>query len=252
MFPMTNHASRGFFGGAVFLLALSLPVRGDDLALKGREQLLAALEPFSGLVGSWRGIAQPRRGSSVGAWQEHAEVVWNWSAKPGEAGLQWTIQDSTFWESARLSHDADSKQFVLTITRPDQSTTRYTGTFENKRLILEAPVNEAGQIGRVTLTLINANRAVWLHERRLDGQKFPVRLVEIGYQRQGTRLATSTSDGPECVVTGGKGTMAVMHEGKTYYVCCSGCRDAFLDDPAGILADWEARNAERKKAAAKP
>ena len=33
--------------------------------------------------------------------------------------------------------------------------------------------------------------------------------------------------------------MPVMHKGKTYYVCCTGCRDAFNDDPEGILAEYE-------------
>jgi YHS domain-containing protein len=37
-----------------------------------------------------------------------------------------------------------------------------------------------------------------------------------------------------------------MHDGKTYYVCCTGCRDAFQDDPAGILAAWGQRKREKK------
>ena len=33
------------------------------------------------------------------------------------------------------------------------------------------------------------------------------------------------------VVSGGRGTMTVTHDGTTYYVCCSGCRDEFKSDP---------------------
>ena len=34
-----------------------------------------------------------------------------------------------------------------------------------------------------------------------------------------------------------------MYMGKTYYVCCGGCKDAFNDDPAKYVKEFE----ERKK-----
>jgi hypothetical protein len=43
-----------------------------------------------------------------------------------------------------------------------------------------------------------------------------------------------------CCVTGGLGTMAVTYMGKTYYVCCGGCRDAFNENPAKIIKEFEA------------
>jgi YHS domain-containing protein len=85
-----------------------------------------------------------------------------------------------------------------------------------------------------------------LYETRRSEQSFYSRVGEVGYTREGTRLASSGNSGPECVVTGGAGTIKVSHEGKTYYVCCTGCRDAFNDDPAGILADYRAKLAEKK------
>jgi YHS domain-containing protein len=48
------------------------------------------------------------------------------------------------------------------------------------------------------------------------------------------------------VVTGGAGTIPVTHKGKTYYVCCTGCRDAFNDDPEGTIAAYEKQKAESK------
>lgn len=36
---------------------------------------------------------------------------------------------------------------------------------------------------------------------------------------------------PECIVTGGTASMTVTYMGKTYYVCCSGCRDEFNANP---------------------
>ena len=48
---------------------------------------------------------------------------------------------------------------------------------------------------------------------------------------------------PECVVTGGLGTMQVSYMGQTYYVCCTGCRDAFNENPAKIIAEYKKRKA---------
>jgi ribosomal protein L24E len=50
----------------------------------------------------------------------------------------------------------------------------------------------------------------------------------------------------ECVVTGGLGTMAVSYKGETYYVCCSGCADAFKEDPEKYIAEYKARKAGKK------
>ena len=76
------------------------------------------------------------------------------------------------------------------------------------------------------------------------------RVAEVGYTRDGVRLATSASSGPECIVTGGTGTMEVKYKGETYYVCCTGCKQAFEDDPEGVIREAaERRKRERDKAA---
>ena len=41
-----------------------------------------------------------------------------------------------------------------------------------------------------------------------------------------------------------KGTIAVSYNGKTYYVCCSGCRDEFKASPEKYVKEYE----EKKKA----
>ena len=43
---------------------------------------------------------------------------------------------------------------------------------------------------------------------------------------------------PECCVTGGLGTSQVTYMGQTYWVCCTGCRDAFNENPAKVIADY--------------
>ena len=52
---------------------------------------------------------------------------------------------------------------------------------------------------------------------------------------------------PLCVVTEDRGTIHVSYKGQTYWVCCSGCRDLFNDDPESVLAEAAAREKARAK-----
>lgn len=202
-----------------------------------------ALREFNGLIGSWRGIGQVKRGSSQGAWQEKAEFIWE--LKPKSVGIRINVEDGKEWKSALLNFDEATKQFTLTARLLDDSTRTYRGKFEDKRLVMEG-VDDKKDVYRLTLTVLNENRLLLLFEKRPEQQSFFTRTGEVGYQRQGTKIAAVGGTGPICVVTGGTGTIPVTHKGKTYYVCCTGCRDAFNDDPEGTIAAYEKQKSESK------
>ncbi|HEX8204174.1 MAG TPA: tetratricopeptide repeat protein, partial [Isosphaeraceae bacterium] len=42
----------------------------------------------------------------------------------------------------------------------------------------------------------------------------------------------TTADSPRCIVTGGAATLSISFEGKSYPLCCTGCRDEFQENPA--------------------
>jgi hypothetical protein len=218
-------------------------------ATTSKPAAIQAMQEFNVLIGGWRGIGQPKRNSQVGAWQERADSVWE--LKPKSHGIRWNIDAGKQWKSALIGYDESKKQFTLTATLLDDSLRAYHGKQEDKNLVLESDADDRKEIHRVTLTLRGENRVTVLLEKRPEQQSFFTRVAEIGYQRDGTRLAVAGSSGPECVVTGGLGTIMVSYKGKSYYVCCTGCRDAFNDDPEGILADYEKRKAEEKEKAKK-
>ena len=72
------------------------------------------------------------------------------------------------------------------------------------------------------------------------------RLGEVGYTREGVAFAAGESY-PLCIVTEGRGTIQVSYKGKTYWVCCTGCRDLFKDDPEWVLAEAAAREGHCEK-----
>ncbi len=208
-----------------------------------------ALTPFQDLVGGWIGTGQPKRNSASGAWREKAE--WRWKFSGEQVALEYAVEEGKLLKSALVSFDPKLKGFRLkTIelgTAKDQMVEReYVGESNGNKLVFDTPAKEGAEGRRITITRLNEKRALVLFEQKGAGQNFFNRIAEVGYTREGTRLADSDQTGPECVVTGGAGTIKVSFKGESYWVCCTGCRDAFNDDPEGILADYRKKLEERK------
>lgn len=209
-----------------------------------RAAIQKALSPFNSLIGGWRGSGQVRRGSIRGAWRETGTFVWKFSG--GKTGIEYQIKDGKHLHHGLVSWDPEKKEFTMDAILPDEKKQSYRGTFEKKALILVSEPDDDEMISRITLRQLNDKRMLVLYEKRRADQSFYARVGEVGYTREGTRLASSDSSGPECIVTGGAGTIKVTHKNKTYYVCCTGCRDAFNDDPEAILADYRAKLREKQ------
>ncbi len=213
----------------------------DEVAKPATEQ--EALTAFNDLIGGWRGIGQPQRGSARGAWKETAD--WAWSFDDKRPALVIRIEDGKQLTSGRLTYDLKSATYRLHGEYADQTRRDFTGRLQDKKLTLLSEPDDHGVRHRVSIWSPNSKRLVVLLERSLSEDSYFL-LAEIGYTRAGTRLAVEGGDGPECVVTGGKGTSTVQYMGKTYYVCCTGCRQAFEDDPPAILAAYQKKLTDRK------
>lgn len=209
-----------------------------------REAVKEALAELNGLIGDWRGTGQVKRGSNVGAWIENAG--WVWDLKQGQAAIDWEVKSGKHLTSAEITYDAGKKQYVLQATLPDKSQRTYAGELKENKLTFVSEPDEDGLVHQVAITLLNQKRTLVLFQVKKVEQEQFARVAEVGYTREGTKLAIEGAGEPECVVTGGKGTSTIVYKGKTYYFCCSGCRDAFNDDPEGVIADYEKKLAKRK------
>ncbi len=255
---IVNHRDWTWCGAATFL-CLVLTVCGAPhteetkpkatLATGTKSACKDALAPFQDLVGGWRGTALPKRGSNSGGWIEKAE--WRWKFDGENVALEYAVDEGKLLRSARMSFDPTTKKFRLTTVelgvKKDETIEReYVGTSEGNKLIFDTPAKDGIEGRRITVTRLNEKRTLVLFEQKGAGQNFFNRIAEVGYTREGTRLAESDQTGPVCVVTGGVGTIKVTYKGETYWVCCTGCRDAFNDDPAGVLADYQKMLDQRK------
>lgn len=232
-------------GGLVRLAAedpVPVPVPPD---LKSQKEALAH---WNGLVGGWRGTGQPRRGSNTGAWREDTHWAWQFSAT--ESALVGTVTKGKLAATLKITAEPEPGKYHLQWTTGDALVRELSGQIEDGKLVLVSAPDLQKEIYRVTITSLNELRTLILFEKRREDQQSYSRIAEVGYTREGTRLAGPGGGQPECVVTGGLGTIKVEHAGKTYYVCCSGCQRAFNDDPEGILTEYKSRREKEK--AAKP
>lgn len=227
------------------MAALSLPTgaASEEQSPADRQTAKEALSVFNDLIGGWRGVGQPRRGSNRGAWRQNAE--WVWDFEPDSIGIKYDVSDGKLVRNGRVTWDAKAEAFQLELTTPDDLQRTYRGKQDRSKIILSSEPDADGNSYRITITKLNDKRTLVLHEKQSKGQQSYFRIAEVGYTREGVRLANAGDGQPVCIVTGGTGTMKVSHNGKTYYVCCSGCKQAFDDDPAGIIAEA----AERKRKA---
>ena len=212
-----------------------------DAPSGGRREAQSALKPFGGLVGEWRGAGQPQRGSAKGAWTETA--VWAWKLTPDTAALELTVAKGRYLKSALLRPAGQPKTFTLDATLLDGSKRTFVGKVVATRpLVLVADPPEGDGPRRITLNPLHDTRLLILFEARNEDGGFH-RLAEVGYTRQGVAFAAGESY-PLCIVTEGRGTTQVSYKGKTYWVCCSGCKDLFNENPETVLAEA----AEKQKA----
>jgi YHS domain-containing protein len=201
------------------------------------------LQPLNALIGQWRGTGQPKRGSRRGAWQETTVCRWDFSGDNPVVLLE--AKKGRQFQELRLAISTSEKRLQLTQRISEQENRVYEGQMPDvwpAKLQLETAAEDDGSSYRCTIEQLSDIRLVVLFERRATATGSYRRVAGIGYTRSGHKLAESSGNQRECIVTGGKGTIAVKHKGKTWYVCCEGCRQAFEDSPDEIIADYLARN----------
>ncbi|MBN9119874.1 MAG: YHS domain-containing protein [Planctomycetes bacterium] len=210
-----------------------------------------ALQPFNVLVGSWRASGAPdgtKEERLAGAWEE--TIAWEWKFKDKDAWLEVTFTKGKHFTKGALRYTPNEKdakepapRFALTLTGADKSTSTYVGGLsdKDKKLTLTRTDGPASEEQRLVFSLLHHNRHLYHFETRPANTTVAfTRKYQVGATKEGVAFA-DVPKGPECIVSGGLGTMKVTYKGKDYYVCCSGCRDEFKADPEKYIKEAEAK-----------
>src|SRR5262249_53241531 len=121
----------------------------------------------------------------------------------------------------------------------------FEGTLDKKRLTLERQDEKKNETQRLVINVLHFNRHLYSYEVKPAERSAFTKVCSVGATKEGVGCAGGDF-APECVVRGGLGTMPVVYKGTTYYVCCSGCRDAFNDEPEKYIKEYEARKKAKK------
>jgi YHS domain-containing protein len=210
-----------------------------------------AFQPLNPLVGSWKGTGYPdgsREERQKGYWSE--KLAWEWRFDKSGARLTAAIDGGKHFTRWDLRYLPDQKLYQLSATTPAKETLVFTGVLtvgkqKEQILTLERSDESKKEDQRLVVTLLHHNRFLYRWETRPAGAGAYARKYQVGATKEGEPFA-DVPKGPECIVSGGKGTIPVTYKGKTYYVCCSGCRDEFKSDPEKYVQEYEARQKEKK------
>ena len=212
--------------------ALAVPAAAFADPPEPAKEALKALNEF---VGQWKGTGESKSGKSE-IWKESAE--WAWDLKGPDPALKLKVAGGKQLTQATLKFLPDKKKYQLTAVGPDKTERVYLGEIKGRKLVLTH--EDAATKDRHTIEMSTNNdgaRFVYTLAVQRKGVGIARRLAEVGLSKEGAALAAGKK--AECIVTGGLGTMAVSYNGKTYYVCCSGCRDEFNANPKKYVEEYE-------------
>lgn len=212
-----------------------------------KRDLRKELQPFNSFIAPWKGTGIPdgtREEKDKGFWTEM--VTWQWQFEKGDIWLAAKFDQGRYFVRGELrSLGKDRYQLALETKSDDKLT--FEGELKDGKLTLERLDPKTKETQRITWRLLHSNRVTYTYETRAEGKSLFAKKYTVGLTNQNEPFANAGSTGPECVVSGGLGTMPVMHMGKTYYVCCSGCRDEFKANPDKYVAEFEAKQKAKKK-----
>ena len=231
--------------GLMVGLALMVSGIGAAPAAKDAEQTKEALRELQDFIGGWKGSGQAKAGKTAPVWDE--TVKWNWRFKGDKIWLAVEFEGGKFLKSAEIHYLLDKKKYQL-IGTPAVGKEKLTfdGTLKDEKLIFERTDAKTKEVQRIIMnTAAEGIRFVFKAETRNAGGTIWRLNYMVASTKIGESLGGKEKKGPECVVSGGLGMTAVSYGGATYYVCCSGCADAFKENPKKYVDEFLAKKGKK-------
>ena len=220
---------------AALILSLGVLIPAADAQKKSSadadpKEALQALQEF---IGSWKGTANEKK---LGFWTEKSN--WSWRFKGKDVWISFKVKNSKLYQEGDIRFLPDKSKYQLTVTTKAGAKVAYEGEIKKNILTVERTDPDTEETEQIKLSVISDGDRLVLSKWIKRGTQLTKQL-EVGYTREGVTFGIEAGGKkPICCVTGGLGTMTVSYKGATYYVCCTGCRDAFNENPAKVVAEF--------------
>jgi hypothetical protein len=229
-------------GLTIGLLGLVTAAPAADKTEKEKEKVMEGLRELNEFIGGWKGSAQKRPGKPLPGDPFYAEELdWSWRFKGNDVWLSLKTKSGKFLRSGELRYLPAKKQYVFESVTPEKKKWTFTGTFKDDKLTLERVDPDTKETQQLRFnTAAEGIRLIVVAQRKNAGATIWRPEVFVQTTRLGESLAR-TEKKNECVVSGGLGTTTVSFNGETFYVCCSGCAEAFRENPKKYVDEFKAK-----------
>jgi YHS domain-containing protein len=233
------------------LIAGLLIVSSSMAVAASVDEIPAAFLPFEHMIGGWKGTAAPSA-NRIKGWQE--SHGWAWKFEKGKpVGLTLTLEGDKTLAKGAIGYDDASKKYKLDGTDPAGKPVSFLGSFspDGKTLTFDrVGATPEGKERLIVRPNSNKIRYTLQLDRQEPGAPQYKSVITVGLTKDGESFAAGAggADLPKCIMTGGAAGITVSYNGKSYPVCCTGCRDEFNDNPEKYakIADLAAQNAPSK------
>jgi hypothetical protein len=219
----------------LFCMAATIPAAPTGDQVKQKE----ALRELQEFIGGWKGAGQTkvRPGPRDPFWEE--TVKWMWKFKGDDCWLVIDFVGGRFMKSGEVRYLPAKKKYQLSGTSLDtKEKLVFEGTLNDEKLVFERTDPKTKDVQRIRMnTAAEGIRFIYQVDQR-TGTIWKLQYM-VAANREGKSLGGKKVKGPECVVSGGLGTTTVTYNGETFYVCCSGCAEAFKENPKKYVDEFK-------------
>ncbi|MBL8797603.1 MAG: YHS domain-containing protein [Planctomycetia bacterium] len=225
----------------ILMVGLALAAQTADAQSKKIDDAKKSLQPLNDFVGTWSGDAKAD-GLKKDIWVEGLE--WGWKFTKDDAWMVLKFKDSKTFKSGDIRYNPEKMLYVANMVDLKDQKLTYEGKLDNDTYILERVDDKTKEAHRLRINV--AGDGIFLNmasARKGPGKTLFSPEYKVSYKMEGAGFAKEKKQ--ECVVSGGLGTGAVTYKGQTYFICCSGCRDAFNENPEFYVKQFEAKKGKK-------
>ena len=232
---MTYRRAAGLLLGGILVLGAAVGHSAGQPTAADRAKEKKALQEVQDFVGVWNLEVRQKVDGKETAVKE--KVSWGWKFKGDDAWIVVDFADGKgkLYSRGDLRYLVDKKKYQLTLAAADKTDHVYVGDLKAGTLKLERTDPKTGDVYRLSIETLADGVRMQMKVEKQDAGKGPfTAAVTMAGNKDGESIA-GTAKKPECVVTGGAATIPVSYKGVTYFVCCTGCRDAFNENPEKFI-----------------
>lgn len=235
---MKSYLAMGLMVG-LLIGAATLPA-ADKAETGEKAKVMEGLRELGEFIGGWKGSGSNKLkpGPKDPFWAEM--IDWSWRFKGEDVWLS-VKSNGKFIKEGEIRYLPAKKLYQLTAETPDKKKLAFEGKLKDDTLILERKDAESKEIQQIKMnTAAEGLRFIYQVQRKAEGGTIWKNEFAVATTKIGESIAKAEKKN-ECVVSGGLGTTPVTFMGETFYVCCSGCADAFKENPKKYVDEFKAK-----------